>query len=370
MNILICMASVDPKRGGPSTAVRSMASALAEQGHKVTIIAHDDRSPAADEDRSLDYELLTFPLTTRLWQFSLKYVLWAKKNLGRYDAVLIHSLFLSHSFFLGALARKCGVPYSIRPHGSLNIADMTKNNLQKIMYMWMIEKNNLKNASFLFCTSQREATEAVRFGNFRTEVIPLGVDSTITRDRDAMSIERDLIVFIGRLTSKKGIEIIIRGLPQILKNHPSAQVVIGGPDDEGLKSGFEKLAIECGVAKAISYPGHLDHDARNRLLERAGVFVLPSRDENFGIGVAEAMAAGVPVVITEGVSHAGYVLEYGAGTLSSRDPEDFARRVSEVLSLDAESFSLMSASAQRLVQEKYSWRRSARQLVEAFTLPS
>lgn len=364
---MICMASVDPRRGGPSTAVRSLAATLAAQGHDVTITAHDDKSARPAVQGSPDYELITFPLTTRVWQLSFEYVLWARKNVYRFDAILIHSLFLSHSFVLGALARKNGIPYSIRPHGSLNVEDMARNYWQKMLYMSLIEKRNLKGAKFLFCTSQREAVEAARFGPYRTEVIPLGVDSTIATTKNPGSVERNLIAFIGRLTGKKGIEVIIKGLPYILKANPLAHVIIGGPDDEGLQAGFEQLALTCGVTEAITFAGHLDIDARNALLARAGVFVLPSLDENFGIGVAEAMAAGVPVVITKGVSHAEYVSEYEAGVISTRAPEDFAARVVEVLDLDEKAFNIMSSNAQRLVRDKYSWDRSARQLTQAFT---
>ncbi|WP_230119982.1 glycosyltransferase [Arthrobacter sp. Bi83] len=359
------MASVDPRMGGPSTAVRALASALTDQGHAVTIVAHDDKSHAVQDD-TLPYEILRFPLTMRVWQFSAAYLSWVRKNISRYDAVLVHSLFLSHSFFVPLLARKTKVPYAIRPHGSLNIADMANNLPLKKVYLRAIEQRNLRSARFVFCTSQREADEAVRFGDFRTEVIPLGVDDSIRSGRDLALVDRNLIAFIGRLTRKKGVDIVVRSLPDILKVHPNAKIIVAGPDDEGLLDGFRQLASSLGVIDSISFPGHYGETARNELLAKAGVFILPSLDENFGIGVAEAMAAGVPVAITPGVSHAAYVPQYGAGIVSSRNPEVFATDVSRIIGLDQDAYSSMSHGAERLVQENYSWKRSAAQLVECF----
>jgi glycosyltransferase involved in cell wall biosynthesis len=366
MKILISMASVDPRRGGPSTAVRSLAATLVSQGHTVTVIAHDDGN-GRDDPEDAPYELLRFPLTSRIWQFSYEYLKWVRNNINRYDAVLVHSLFLSHSYFVPGLARKFKIPYAIRPHGSLNIKDMARNRMQKSMYLAAIERRNLLGAAFLFCTSEREAKEAIRYGNFRTEVIPLGVDSSVIADRNEDGVNRDLVAFIGRLTRKKGIEIVIQSMPSILAKNPNARFVVAGPDDENLQDGFEALARRLNVQESVTFPGHLDASGRNELLAQAGVFVLPSLDENFGIGVAEAMTAGVPVVITPGVSHASYVEEYKAGLVSTRDPENFASKVLAVQSADQDSYLDMSANARRLVREKYSWTRSAQRLASSFS---
>lgn len=361
------MASVDPRRGGPSTAVRSLASTLAAQGNSVTVIAHDDKAGTTPSE-DLPFELLRFPLTSSTWQFSYDYYKWTRQNIQRFDAVLVHSLFLSHSSFVTALARKHGIPYAIRPHGSLNVEDMARNRLQKYLYLAAIEKRNLHGADFIFCTSAREAEEASRFGNLRTEIIPLGVDASVISDREPVSVDRNLIAFIGRLTGKKGIEVIIESMPLILAGNPDACAVIAGPDDENLRAGFEVRARKLGVDRSIQFPGHLDSRGRNDLLSRAGVFVLPSLDENFGIGVAEAMSAGVPVVITPGVSHASYVEEYSAGLISTRDPDSFASKVIELQGLRDQEYAHMSANARRLVTDKYSWDRSASRLVSSFSV--
>lgn len=360
------MASVDPRRGGPSTAVRSLASTLAGQGHEVTIVAHDDGETNI-VDLPSQYEILRFPLTSKIWQFSHQYLRWVARNIKNFDAVLIHSLFLSHSFYVPALARLSGVPYAIRPHGSLNLQDMARGAFKKYLYLHAVEKRNLRNADFLFCTSEREADEARRFGDLKCHVIPLGVDAGVISSRDSNKVERNLIAFIGRLTGKKGIEVIVKSLPIIREQNPAARVIIAGPDDEGLKAGFLELAGQLGVSDMLTFPGHLNESGRNELLSKAGVFVLPSVDENFGIGVAEAMQAGVPVVITPGVSHASYVLEYGAGLVTSRAPEDFAAGVLSVLGADESRYERMSSGAQMIVREKYSWSKSAESLVQSFS---
>lgn len=366
MKILISMASVDPRRGGPSTAVRSLAAMLVAQGNSVTIVAHDDGSRnVVGEDAP--YKIIRFPLTSSIWQFSYAYFRWIARNIDDFDAVLVHSLFLSHSWYVPFFARLRGVPYAIRPHGSLNIRDMERGALKKSLYMRLIERRNLKRSQFIFCTSEREAMEAGRFGDFRRVVIPLGVDSSVISHREPKDIDRSLVAFIGRITRKKGIEVIIESMPALLEHDPSIRVVIAGPDDEKLQSKFENLANKLGVSDSLSFTGHLGPDARNDLLSKAGVFVLPSMDENFGIGVAEAMQAGVPVVISPGVSHAPFVEEYGAGVVTSRNPDEFASGVIQVLTADGSRYERMSRSAQKIVHDKYSWRASAESLVRSFS---
>ena len=103
------------------------------------------------------------------------------------------------------------------------------------------------------------------------------------------------VVFVGRITEKKGIPRLISALAIIRKSVPDARLVIAGPDDQGLVSELAKLAQPLGIVDGIALVGPVYGRQKVALYQHARVFCLPSDDENFGISVVEAMAAGTPV---------------------------------------------------------------------------
>jgi glycosyltransferase involved in cell wall biosynthesis len=357
MKFLLCMASIDPRKGGPSTAIREIANALESLGHNVTILAHDDGEATA----GIDGNVIRFPLSSAVWQYSGDYRRWYKEHVSEYDFVLITSIFLAHTYFCSREAKRAGVPYAIRPHGSLNREDIKIGRWKKLAYLRLLERKSLDNADFVFCTSHAEATQAKQIADVNAKVIPLGVNvNDHAVDRSDAKIDRTCHVFIGRYTRKKGIDVLIRAVALSRAQGVPITAVIAGPDDDGLREDYESLAKQAGVADSILFEGFAGLERKKALFESACSFVLPSLDENFGIGVAEAMATCLPVIITPGVSHAELVSEYKAGLVTSRTPESVCAAIQELSKLNEHDYREMSLSAARLVREQYSWTKTAR----------
>jgi glycosyltransferase involved in cell wall biosynthesis len=108
----------------------------------------------------------------------------------------------------------------------------------------------------------------------------------------------------------------------------------------------------------------VDGDEKARLLDRAGMFVLPSRDENFGVASAEALALGLPQVLTAGVSHAPAVEAGGAGVTVQRDPQAIATAAAEVSGLSENEYWAMCDRARELARTRYRWSSTARRLLD------
>lgn len=367
MRILQCMASIDPRKGGPSSASRALSAALAAQGHTVTLVAHNDGRGVGRVERLDGYEVRTFPLTFRRWQFSFRYLAWVRQNLRSYDAVLITSLFLGHSFFVPRIARKSGVPFAIRPHGSLNEADLARRGGLKRLYIRLIELQSLKDARFVFCTSEAEARQARAFARLRCVVIPLGV-SLPSLDSGHQKRTRDQVLFLGRLTRKKGVDILIAAVAHIRSLGVSVHLEIAGPDDEGLAALYRQEATRLGIAKSVQFTGFANPSRRAAALARSGVFVLPSADENFGIAVAEALAAGLPVVVTPGVSHAAMVQASRVGVVCERTPLEVAAAILTVMRLPEIEYDAMCVRAADVARTSFDWDRTALSLVSAYVL--
>jgi glycosyltransferase involved in cell wall biosynthesis len=368
LKILICMASIDPRRGGPSSAVRELAAALSAAGNSVTVIAHNDESANETSDVIDGYSVLRFALAFAPWQYSRTYRRWLKANVRSFDAVVINSLFLAHTFFASRYSHRASVPYAIRPHGSLNTADLAKNKFLKSLYLALVDRRTLNRAKFLFCTSATEADQALGSTATQALVIPLGISASIAAiTRFPNSVDRDLVLFLGRITPKKGVDIFIQAFAKAQQQLPSLRAKIVGPDDENLQDGFNRLASDLGMSDYVDFNGFAGPAERAALLERAGMFVLPSADENFGISVAEALGAGMPVVITPGVSHAGLVKTYRAGYVPNRNVDDVAEAMIKIRRLSDSEYIRMSAQARQLVEDNYSWPASASKLVAGFS---
>ncbi|MFY2791592.1 glycosyltransferase [Rhodococcus sp. MALMAid1271] len=366
MKILICMASIAVSKGGPTTAAHALSAALAEQGHSVTVLAHDDGlQDAGTELPGRTYSVHKFRLTTKIWQFSIQYLAWVSKNVGNYDFVLINSLFLSHTTVVSFYARRNRVPYAIRPHGSLNVADLQKNAIIKRLYLKAIDNRNLKNAKFIFCTSEAEVIQLQKRSFQTGRVIPLGVDTAYLQARRiAGDIQRKSLLYIGRITKKKNVHLIIMALSELNRRGLGFRATIAGPDDENLKSELVALATEHGVDKDIDFLGFIDKERQLRLQATAGIFILPSNDENFGIAVAESMAVGIPVIISKGVSHSSHVDQYGGGVVVERDHSAIAQAAEKIANLDENIYIELCNQARSLVARQYDWLKSADRLVE------
>lgn len=369
MKILICMASIDPSRGGPTTAVHALASALVSTGHQVTITAHDDRRSSAVGDTSdMPYEVHRFRLSLRTWQYSREYSRWIKRNVSEYDAIIVNSLFLAHTFSVCRNARKKGIPYALRPHGSLNEADMANKKFAKKLYIRLIEKINLSRAKYIFCTSDAEALQLARLGYSNAITIPLGVNPTFTAlERQNRLIARRSVLYIGRISKKKNIQIIISAIARLKAEGENFTATIAGPDDEGLMPDLSNMAEEMGVSGSIEFRGFIGQQEQLALQSTAGCFALPSDDENFGIAVAEAMATGLPALITTGVSHSSHFDDYPAGVLVERSAESLSQAMLHVANLDGGDYQKMCGEAKRLVRDHYDWHRTAELVVQGFT---
>ena len=362
--ILLVMASAHQRKGGPSTAVRALAEALTLLGHRVTVTSHDDSLTArGDVQLTNGVEYRRFKLTLPRLQYSFSYGRWLRQNAAQFDAAVVHSLFLPHTAQAGRALRKARIPFAVRPHGSINPSDMRNKRKLKVLYLKTIERPTLRAARFLFCTSDQEAATAQAWGE--TVVIPLGANRPMlfAQARNAKAYGA---VFIGRITEKKGIEIALDAFARLAKARPDKRFLIAGPDDEGLLAQNSARIHELESLGALEVRGPVGEIERDEVLSNSEVFVLPSRDENFGIAVAEAMAAAVPVVITPGVSHSTVVNEFGGGLVVERTASAVAAGIAQVWNLSDDGYNRMAKEASQIARERYSWEKSSQLLIRAF----
>jgi glycosyltransferase involved in cell wall biosynthesis len=140
-----------------------------------------------------------------------------------------------------------------------------------------------------------------------------------------------LIVFLGRITAKKGVDVLIRAVDRA-RAEVDCRLAVIGPDDEGILPGLRRLTADLGLEDTVDFVAPVYGQERLAALASADVWALSSHTENFGIAVVEAMAAGCAVAISPGVNIAPDVAAAGAGAVAEATPEAFGEALTRLLS--------------------------------------
>jgi glycosyltransferase involved in cell wall biosynthesis len=235
------------------------------------------------------------------------------------------------------MASWAGVPYIVRPLGSLSSYGLRMRRRRlKALSLDLVESRILRNAAAVHFTSKSECEEAQSLGlSFRGIVIPLGVEQEPTgspvRLRAAYPVltGRRVVLFLSRLDPKKNIEALIDAM--VLSNtlKQSTVLVIAGNGAPAYVDSLKARAAAAGVADHIVWLGHVEGAQKSAALAIADVFVLPSFSENFGIAAVEAMLAGLPCVLGQGVAIATEIARAGAGLAVTPDLRRSRERSSE-----------------------------------------
>jgi glycosyltransferase involved in cell wall biosynthesis len=281
------------------------------------------------------------------------------------DLVHVHGIYQFHTVSACHLARKHGKPHVLQIHGALNPFHRRQKVLKKRTYELLVERRNIAGANAIVYTSQAEQQSVE--GAFRTRagfVVPCPVDvGRYSGSREADG--RELVTFLGRLTEKKRPELALRAFAEAARTREDAQLVIAGPDDEGIGDRLRAEARALGIAERVSLVGIVTGEAKAELLRESRAFVLPSRDESFGVAVAEALAAGTPVVITPDVAIHGEVTQAGAGAVVPGEVGHLAREIGRLLD-DPETARRIGENGRRLAADSFAPERVAGRLEDAY----
>ncbi|MDF5720665.1 MAG: glycosyltransferase [Rhizonema sp. PD37] len=385
MKVLHVIPSVAPERGGPSFAIIEMVKALRDSGIEAEIatINHDELNVL---DRSLkqctDYQQVPVWFFPRVspnlrsieeFAFSSQFTTWLWQAMQQYDLLHVHGIFSYPSTVAMAIARLKGVPYIVRPLGQLCEWSLQQKTRKKQIYLKLIEKANLNHSHSLHFTSQQEQQEVSRL-NLKSPsfILPHGlfIPPTI---RDAhqqlrkhlnVSIDEPIILFLSRLHSKKGLDYLIPAMGQ-LTNYRFTFVIAGSGSPEYERE-VQSLLISHHIQNRTHCIGFVKGEIKDLLIQGADLFALTSHSENFGVAVLEALAVGLPVLVTPGVALASVVKQYQLGYVPELNSSAIACALEDYLK-NPELARNMGKSARQLVFEKYNWENIASQMQQVYT---
>lgn len=366
------------RTGGPPVAVVESCRALNAVGVETAIFTTDLREAASapSHDRSSPHrwpegaEALDVRLFEARPPYRLAFSPALNSALARdaraFDVVHIHSLFLFPQFAAYRAAARTGVPYVVAPRGAFDPHLAHRGRLVKRLAEMAWQRRMLEGAAALHLTSEQERAHAASVAPAVPRiVIPNGVRMDGFGDTGSGAEARRLyglgdapvVAFVGRLSHKKGLDVLLRAFATVTESFPSARLLIAGPDDEGMTPLLLATARDAGIAERVTFAGMLPQARVREVLAAADVWALPSSGENFGNAFAEALAAGRACVVSPDVALAAEAGQAGAALVAPREPAPFARAIAGLIA-DESCRSTLGARARDFVR-RYDWQRVA-----------
>jgi glycosyltransferase involved in cell wall biosynthesis len=346
MKILHVIPSVSTQSGGPSQAIFPMCRALREQGVDVLLattdhnVSNKEGTARLEPGRVTDYNdlpVIFFPSQIgSSFKYSRPFAQWLEGNVANYDLVHIHGVF-NHACIAAARAcRHHAVPYIVRPLGTLDPWSMKQKSLRKKVFWRGGVKGMLNSAAAVHYTAEAEqaATERSLALNHGV-VVPLGVEPTLGKQVSRKVLipklaalgERSYVLVLSRLLPTKGLDVLLAAFLSLVrqKEFREWRLVLAGEGPPQYIAGLKKTVAAASSAEQVLFSGWLGGQEKDAALSNASLLALPSYHENFGLCVMEALAWGVPVLVSPHVNlaveieaaRAGWVAEVEEDALRS-----------------------------------------------------
>ena len=347
--------------GGPSYTVPRLCQALATVGAEAQLLyvaGADGGDITLDGDRGgcFPRDWARFPIVGDLRRSSG--LARALHELApKVDVIHDHGLWLMPNVDAGRAALLAGKPFIVAPRGMLAPAALAFSRLKKRAIWALLQGKVVRRAACIHATSEQEHDEIRNFGlNNPVAIIPNGIDLPEPRARSASGPAAGRIVLsLGRIHPKKGLDRLVRAWATLEAVHPDWRLRIVGPDERGHADELIALASEL-KARRVSVENSVAGDAKIAAYQEADLFVLPTLNENFAITVAEALAAGTPVIATKGAPWQGLARE-GCGWWIDHGVEPLSAALTNAMVMTGEALQVMGAKGRAWMTRDFSWDR-------------
>jgi glycosyltransferase involved in cell wall biosynthesis len=381
MKILTVVPMVGPVYGGPSKSVIELVQALGNCGIDIDLV-----TTTANGSEQLDvptqtwlneksYRIQYFPYWDVFdYKISFSLTRWLFKNITNYDLVHTNTIFsypLLPAYWACQLNR---IPYIITPRGMLEPWALAYKAWKKKFYFVLLEKPALSNASAIQMLADAEA-KGIEPLNLKTPVviIPNGIHRQEFENLPSPEIfyqhfpqtrHKTLILFLGRIDPKKGLDLLSSAFPQVHNQFPQTHLIIAGQDNIGFSQTVQNYFARAGCLDHVTFTGMLSGPLKLAALSASSLYVAPSYSEGFSMSVLEGMASGLPCVITTGCNF----------------PEAAEAKVAKVVPIDAKAIALalldclqnpeqakmMGKQARQFIFEHYTWDKIAAQMEQVY----
>ncbi len=379
MKILQVLPTLDPHAGGVAAAVLNLSRGLARRGHKIDIVTLDDSS--APWLAKIDLTIHPLGAGVGHYRYSPKLLPWLREHGSGYDCVIVNGMWQYPSLAVWRRFAGSSTPYFIFPHGMLDPwfkRTYPLKHLKKWLYWPWAEYRILRDAKAVIFTSEQERIEAREsFWLYRCveKISPLGVEAAppltdATREIFTTKFpqlrDRPTLLFLGRLHPKKGCDIAIEGLATATGGEKIC-LVLAGPDQIGWQQRLQELSVKMGVSSRVIFAGMLEGETKRSALANADALLLPSHQENFGMSVVEALAAGLPVLMSNRINIWREVEADRAGYVANDDVDGTKSLIERWINTSHDQREVMKKNARQCFFNRFEISRAVDSLLNILT---
>lgn len=363
LQLVHVIAAVSSEASGPTYSVRRTCESLVEFGVDLQLAALDwDVIPVRPAN------LITFKVGTgpRKLGFSPDMRRWLESQVRNSGVQIVHGhgLWMMPNVYTALVTNRAGAILVTSPRGTLSRWALSRHRFQKALLWHLGHRLPLHRAACIHATSEAEVEDIRRLG-FRQPValIPNGIDVPEAVVSEPKVAPRQLL-FLGRIHPIKGIDVLIRAWAAVAARFPEWELVIRGPDENEYLREMVGLA-ERLHAQRVRFMPPVYGEEKLLALREASLFVLPSHSENFGIAVAEALAAGLPAIVTRGAPWSA-LDRIGAGWWIENGVDPLVACLDRALSTRPAALAGMGAVGRQWMKREFSWASVGRQLFDTY----
>ncbi len=286
-----------------------------------------------------------------------------------------HGIWSAANNCAATIAAKLRKPYLITLNGMLAARAMKRSSWKKRLALLLYARRNFARAACLNAATESELKEARRLAlPTPIAVIPNGVDPDryaslpnreVAWERWSDLRDKKLILFMARLHPIKGLPNLIEAWGRLAGDFGDWHLVIAGPDELGLRAELERSVRDSGISERTTFTGPAFDEDKMALLGAASVFCMPSYSEGFSMAILEAVACGLPVLITHGCSFDD-VTEVNAGLVVAPNADSLTEGLRSLLTRDEDELTEMGKRGRELIERRYSWNAIAAQMLSVY----
>jgi glycosyltransferase involved in cell wall biosynthesis len=363
--------------GGPARIIYDHTIEVLKQGHQVDILSPmtpGEKSYPVPEGARLFECARTKPISRFFNEFSVEAYQFLKANIQNCDIVHMHGIW--HFGSVAPFIVPNHVSKVITIHGLLDKWAINHSKWKKQIVSALFQKRLLGKADLIQINNRDEEQDVIQYLGYRPKnmvIVPNGMKVTdytnlpekgIFRKNHGISPDQKLVLFMGRLNIKKGLDLLLPGFKKVHEQIPDAVLILAGPDD-GYLTETQKFIEENHLEHKIKLVGMLTDTVKKEALADADLFVLPSYSEGFSIAVLEAMTSKVPTLISDRVGFGDYIKTYQAGHLTPLTHEGVAEGLLKILQ-DKSYRDNLAKQAFKMVTENFDIKVVATQLLEEY----
>jgi glycosyltransferase involved in cell wall biosynthesis len=346
------VSSIDEEASGPSYTVVRLSQELLACGDPVRLVTLGGSRASPDIPFLETYPMRPILILLGFSPQMRDRLAWAAEHS---DILHNHGLWMMPNVYPGWAVRARSCRLVVSPRGMLSRWALDHSAWKKRIFWALVQGTAVRRASCFHATAEREY-EDIRSAGLRRQpvcVIPNGID--VMEMKPEPVTQSRVLLFLGRIHPVKGVDILLRAWAAVARSFPEWELRIAGPDNNGYLPKMQSLAEGLGL-KRVAFSGPLYGQAKQVAYREAELFVLPSHTENFGVTVAESLAAGTPAIVTKGAPWSG-LEEHRAGWWIDIGIDPLVACLEDALSLSGSELMAMGANGREWMIRDFSWPR-------------